>query len=75
MYYVRRAFHDRKFMIMFVITVLFVLLTVFAGRIAPHDPIKQNYDALLKAPCREYPFGTDQVGRCLLSRLLHGGKT
>ena len=75
MYYVRKALHDRKFMLMFMITILFVLLTIFAGYIAPHDPIKQNYDALLQPPGRTYPFGTDQVGRCLFSRLLYGGRT
>ena len=75
MYYVKRALHDKRFMIMLIITVAFVLLTVFAGAIAPHDPIEQNYGAILQAPSHEYPFGTDAVGRCLLSRILYGGKT
>ena len=75
MYYVKRALHDKRFMIMLCITIAFVLLTIFAGAIAPHDPIAQNYDAILQPPSREYPFGTDAVGRCLLSRLLYGGKT
>ena len=75
MYYVKRALHDKKFMIMLCITVAFVLLTIFASVFAPHDPLAQNYDAILQAPSREYPFGTDAVGRCLLSRLLYGGKT
>ena len=75
MYYVKLALRDKRFMVMLVITVIFVLLTIFAGKIAPHDPLAQNYDALLQAPSRMYPFGTDQVGRCLLSRILYGGKT
>ena len=75
MYYVKLALRDKRFMVMLVITFIFVLMTIFAGKIAPHDPLAQNYDALLQAPSRMYPFGTDQVGRCLLSRILYGGKT
>lgn len=62
-------------MFIFAVTVLFVLVTVFAGAVAPHDPLAQDYDAMLQAPSAVYPFGTDQVGRCLLSRILYGGKS
>ncbi len=75
MHYIKIALHDKKFMIIFSVTILFVLVTVFAGAVAPHDPIVQDYNALLQPPGREYPFGTDQVGRCLLSRILYGGKS
>lgn len=75
MHYVRIALRDRKFMFIFIVTILFVLITVFAGAIAPHDPLVQDYDAMLQAPSFKYPFGTDQVGRCLLSRILYGGKS
>lgn len=75
MYYVRLALRNRKFMVMLAITLIFVLFTVFAGAIAPHDPITQDYSVLLQPPSREYPFGTDQVGRCLFSRILYGGRS
>ena len=75
MHYIKIALHDKKFMIIFSVMILFVLVTVFAGVFAPHDPIAQNYDAILQAPNKEYPFGTDQVGRCILSRILYGGKS
>ncbi len=75
MHYVRIALRDKKFMFIFAVTVLFVLVTVFAGAVAPHDPLAQDYDAMLQAPSAIYPFGTDQVGRCLLSRILYGGKS
>ncbi len=75
MHYVRIALRDKKFMFIFAVTVLFVLVTVFAGAVAPHDPLAQDYDAMLQAPSAVYPFGTDQVGRCLLSRILYGGKS
>lgn len=75
MHYIKIALHDKKFMIIFSVMILFVIVTVFAGVFAPHDPIAQNYDAILQAPNKEYPFGTDQVGRCILSRILYGGKS
>lgn len=75
MHYVRIALRDKKFMFIFAVTILFVLVTVFAGAVAPHDPLAQDYDAMLQAPSAVYPFGTDQVGRCLLSRILYGGKS
>ena len=75
MYYIKRAFQDRKFLFMFFITVLFILATVFAGKLAPNDPLVQDSQALLQAPSKKYPFGTDELGRCLFSRILYGGRT
>ena len=75
MYYVKLAFRDRKFVTILIITVLFVLATLFAGILAPNDPIAQHSDALLQPPSHAYPFGTDQLGRCLFSRILYGGRT
>ena len=43
-----------------------------AGWLAPHDPAKSDLRLRLKPPSREYPLGTDWIGRCLLSRLLFG---
>jgi peptide/nickel transport system permease protein len=43
-----------------------------ASWLAPHDPAKSDLRLRLKPPSREYPLGTDWIGRCLLSRLLFG---
>jgi peptide/nickel transport system permease protein len=50
-----------------------VLMAVFAPIVAPHDPIKQSAD-LLKPPSREYLFGTDELGRDVLSRIIFGAR-
>lgn len=47
---------------------------VFAPLIAPLDPNELHLDAILKAPCAEFPLGTDRLGRDVLSRLLYGGR-
>ncbi len=36
--------------------------------------IDNNYSALLLEPCIEYPFGTDDFGRCVFSRIVYGAK-
>jgi peptide/nickel transport system permease protein len=54
--------------------VLAALLTGALGAswLAPHDPARSDLRLRLKPPSREYPLGTDWIGRCLLSRLLYG---
>jgi len=54
-----------------IITVL-VLTAIFASYIAPHDPVEIDLRNRLLSPDSEYPLGTDDLGRCLLSRLIYG---
>ena len=56
-----------------VIVAIFVLLAVFAPLVAPFDPSKTNLAALRKPPSEIYWLGTDEIGRDILSRLIHGG--
>ena len=49
-----------------------VLIAVFAGWIAPYDPLAQDVLARLKGPSWAHWFGTDQFGRDVLSRVIHG---
>ncbi|WP_129726576.1 MULTISPECIES: nickel ABC transporter permease subunit NikC [Bacillaceae] len=58
---------------LFTLIVLFIL-TILAPWISPHDPIQVNLALKLKPPSMEYPLGTDYLGRCNLSRLLHGAR-
>ncbi|TCU37871.1 ABC transporter permease [Rhizobium azibense] len=50
----------------------FVLLATGAPVLAPYDPILQNGDARLQAPSLLHPFGTDNFGRDVLSRVIWG---
>ena len=56
-----------------VIVAAFVLLAIFAPLVAPFDPSKTNFAALRKPPSAIYWLGTDEIGRDILSRLIHGG--
>ena len=58
---------------------LIVLLTIFADRVAPAGPNDQDIVARLRPPALaggswSRPLGTDELGRDVLSRLLHGGR-
>lgn len=53
---------------------LIIGLSALAGPvIAPHDPYAINVDQRLNPPSSQYPCGTDDLGRCVLSRLICGG--
>ncbi len=43
--------------------------------IAPRDPLKPDLSRRLQPPSMEYPLGTDQLGRCVLSRIVFGGRS
>ena len=49
---------------------LFVLLSVLPGLFAPYDPLTLDYQATLKPPSLAHPFGTDNLGRDMLSRVI-----
>ncbi|POA33990.1 MULTISPECIES: ABC transporter permease [unclassified Pseudomonas] len=51
-----------------------LLLALFAPWVAPFDPIAQNTDIRLLAPSLVHPFGTDNFGRDILSRVIWGAR-
>lgn len=56
------------------LSILIVLIVLFANVLAPHNPNLTNETMIRKAPSLEYPLGTDNLGRCILSRVLYGGR-
>ena len=51
---------------------LIVGVAVLAPAIAPYGPLDTDYTARLQAPGPKHPFGTDNLGRDIFSRVLHG---
>lgn len=54
--------------------VVLVFVAVFADLLAPHDPNRQDYLAILSPPSSTYLLGTDNLGRDILSRIIHGSR-
>lgn len=54
--------------------VLLILLAAFAAVVAPFEPTEQNRHAFLAAPGVGNWLGTDDLGRDLLSRIIHGAR-
>ncbi len=57
-----------------VIVGVYLLAAAAAPVLSPHDPLAMISQSLLVPPGGPYPFGTDQFGRDLLSRLLYGSR-
>ncbi|NRF93343.1 ABC transporter permease [Paenibacillus frigoriresistens] len=55
-------------------TVIFVIVALLARWIAPYDPIVQNMQVMLETPSWSHPFGTDEFGRDILSRIIYGAQ-
>jgi len=59
----------------FGLLLLIVVVAILAPLLAPYDPDKPFYDAILAAPSAHHLLGTDSIGRDLLSRLIWGSRT
>ena len=53
---------------------LFLLVALLADVVAPHDPLRQDLTNRLKPPSAEHLLGTDDFGRDVLSRVIHGSR-
>ena len=69
----RQAFERNPVLVLAALLVLLqVMVSLFAGSIAPYDPVAQAVDARMAAPSADYWLGTDKFGRDVLSRIIHG---
>lgn len=70
----KRFKKNKRALIGFYITAFFILLAICSPWISPYDPFEYNMEALLQPPSMEHLFGTDQFGRDVLSRIIHGSR-
>ena len=63
-----------KVIIASVLAFIVVVIGALSSFISPHDPNATNALLMRKAPSAEYMFGTDNLGRCVLSRVLEGSR-
>ena len=69
-----RIMRQKKTQIGLAIAILFILVAIFAPLIAPNNPTLVDVTVKLQNPSLKYPFGTDQLGRCVFSRIVCGSR-
>ena len=71
----RRLRANRLTVVGTTLTLLIVALALLANQVAPYDPIALNARHRLEAPSTDFRFGTDRLGRDVLSRVVHGARS
>ncbi len=70
----RRLLRNKFFTVGLAFFLLVLLVAVFADQLAPRSYREIDVPNALQPPGGEAPFGTDQFGRCVLSRVIHGSR-
>ena len=71
----RECRKNKSFMIGLIILISVILVAIFASVLAPYEYDQQNVGPRFTGPCADYLFGTDQLGRDMLSRVIYGSRT
>ena len=66
----KRLLHNRIAVGTIGVVLLVALIGIFAPVVAPNDPYETNILNKFAEYSLEYPLGTDQLGRCVLSRMI-----
>lgn len=61
-----------NYLLFLIILISLILFSIFPEFFAPYSPVESNYDQLLKKPSKTNIFGTDELGRDILSRIIFG---
>ena len=70
----RRLLRNRLAMVGGVVIIVLVLIAIFADVLAPYSYTKTNFGRLNEGPTHDYPLGTDNLGRDMLSRMIYGAR-
>jgi ABC-type dipeptide/oligopeptide/nickel transport system permease subunit len=70
----RRLLRNRLAVLGGVLVVALCLLAIFADLVSPYTYTKTNFGRLNESPTRDYPLGTDALGRDMLSRMIYGAR-
>jgi peptide/nickel transport system permease protein len=69
---VREIVRSKTFIVGAIIVGFWIFCAIFGYAVAPHDPAAENLNAINQAPSGAHWFGTDQLGRDMLSRVITG---
>jgi peptide/nickel transport system permease protein len=72
--FLKAFFSNRLAIFGTVILSVFVLMAVFAPLVAPYGPLEQHLSQKFDGPSAAHPFGQDELGRDILSRVIYGAR-
>src|SRR5262247_3279875 len=70
----RRLFKRKGAVVGLAVIAAFVLIAAFAPFVSPYDPIATSWSLVRKAPSAQHWFGTDDLGRDILARVIYGAR-
>lgn len=70
----RGGWKNKMFVIGAILFLVVAFVAMLADQIAPHPYDRLHFDRQLEGPSRDFPFGTDQFGRCIFSRVVYGSR-
>jgi peptide/nickel transport system permease protein len=70
----RRLLRRRGAMLGLAVVLAFIALALFAPWLSPYDPLQTSWGAVRKAPNAAHWFGTDEIGRDVLARVIWGSR-
>lgn len=70
--FLRRFMRHRLAVVGAIVGMFIILVAIFAPLLAPSDPNNIDFDNTLSKPSLKHPFGTDHLGRDILSRIIYG---
>ena len=70
----RRLKKNKIAVVSLIVLLLIFLIAIFAPLLAPHSYEVSDVNRALEKSSRDYPLGTDRIGRCVMSRLIYGSR-
>lgn len=70
----RTLAHNRMAMVGLAVILVWALIALAAPLVAPYGPLQQKVEDRLQPPSWRHPFGTDELGRDVFSRVVYGAR-
>src|SRR5215212_3770249 len=72
--FLRAFFSNRLAVFGTAVMAVYILMAVFAPLVAPYDPLQTDLPQKFAGPSLAHPFGQDELGRDILSRIIYGAR-
>jgi peptide/nickel transport system permease protein len=70
----RRLFKRKGAVVGLAVIAAFIFIAVFAPLVSPYDPVATSWSLVRKPPSAQHWFGTDDLGRDILARVIYGAR-